>query len=294
MKINTSEPVQAFRLQLQALTNVPCANQKIMGFPGGVLKASSWTEIPLSPKVDKISVVMSGESAAATSVSPAPAAPASSSGCLAVADDAALLDVAVKTGQGAVISFPQLSRECLIGRIKLLLSQTPHCGQPVNMKLIYKGKPHVCTFFLFFVFLFSFFFFLEFTIDVSVFCVVHTMDYAILKHVMFLLMSVCQFAGSVLNDDTSLAAACYSEQHYLHLIVLKPAVPVETHFAIAPLQQTQSSHSKPIRRLSFPILSFRIVLLPRRCNRMSAVLRIRRTKLAACHRMQALGLRCSA
>jgi hypothetical protein len=101
---------------------------------------------------------MSGESAAATSVSPAPAAPAPSSGCLAVAEDAALLDVAVKTGQGAVISFPQLSRECLIGRIKLLLSQTPHnCGQPVNMKLIYKGKPHVCTFSCF-SFFFSLFF----------------------------------------------------------------------------------------------------------------------------------------
>ena len=53
-------------------------------------------------------------------------------------------------------------------------------------------------------------------------------------------MSVCQFAGSVLNDDSSLAAACYSEQYYLHLIVSKLAAPVETvHIAIAPLQQTQ-------------------------------------------------------
>jgi hypothetical protein len=53
IKLDTAEPVENFRLQLQTLTGVPCAGQKLMGFPGGVLKASSWTEVAL--KGDKIS-----------------------------------------------------------------------------------------------------------------------------------------------------------------------------------------------------------------------------------------------
>jgi len=152
-KIDTAEPVEVFRLQLQTLTGVPCASQKLMGFPGGVLKASSWTEIVL--KGDKISVVLSGESAAA----PAPAsAAASATGTADVpqpsqlskisegasmpsSSPAKLLKVTVKTAQGAVISLTDLPVDCLMGRIKLLLSQPPHSfGQPVSMKLVYKGK----------------------------------------------------------------------------------------------------------------------------------------------------------
>ncbi len=51
-----------------------------------------------------------------------------------------LLKVTVKTAQGAVMFLPELAQDCLIGRIKMLLSQPPHsCGQPVDMMLMYKG-----------------------------------------------------------------------------------------------------------------------------------------------------------
>jgi hypothetical protein len=289
IKLDTAEPVEDFRLQLQALTAVPCAGQKIMGFPGGVLKASSWADVAL--KGDKISVVMSGESvpapaahsspslaiisckvtfnfvkgpcvgrvithdfdagatvaqmkqylqqehgacdprthslvlvweeqgikltddamtAAALGVvicitvnvakkgsadilasapSPSVALPSStayskqsathqlsggfidnSSASAAAATAhvlqpsqlpnisegasmpssilAKLLKVTVKTAQGAVMCIADLPADCLIGRIKLLLSQPPHsCGQPVSMKLIYKGKLDSCSWF---------------------------------------------------------------------------------------------------------------------------------------------------
>lgn len=149
IQLDTAEPVEVFRLQLQMLTGVPCAGQKIMGFPGGVLKASSWTEIVL--KGDKISVVLSGESAAA----PAPASaaatadvpqpshrPKSSEGASTSSSSLAkLLTVTVKTAQGAALCLADLPADCLMGHIKLLLSQPPHsCGQPVTMKLVYKGK----------------------------------------------------------------------------------------------------------------------------------------------------------
>jgi len=159
-KIDTAEPVEVFRLQLQTLTGVPCAGQKLMGFPGGVLKASSWTEIVL--KGDKISVVLSGESAAA----PAPASAAvsatgtadvpqpsqlskiSESASMPSSSPAKLLKVTVKTAQGAVMCLTDLPVDCLMGRIKLLLSQPPHsCGQPVSMKLVYKGKLDACNVF---------------------------------------------------------------------------------------------------------------------------------------------------
>ena len=165
IKLDTAEPVEAFRLQLQALTDVPCSGQKIMGFPGGVLKASSWAEIPL--KGDKVSVIMSGErvaaSAAGTANSDPPArdcaaaAAAVSQLCLlpspqrvesdpsvSAATTTTLLKVTVKTAQGALMLLPEIAPDCLIGRIKMLLSQPPHsCGQPVDMKLIYKGGIHL-------------------------------------------------------------------------------------------------------------------------------------------------------
>ncbi len=167
IKLDTAEPVEAFRLQLQALTDVPCSGQKIMGFPGGVLKASSWAEIPL--KGDKISVIMSGERiAASAAVTATPPPGPADSDCAAAAaavsqlsllpnpqriesdpsvtaaTTTTLVKVAVKTTQGAVMFLPELSSDCLIGRIKMLLSQPPHsCGQPVDMKLIYKGVIHL-------------------------------------------------------------------------------------------------------------------------------------------------------
>jgi hypothetical protein len=49
------------------------------------------------------------------------------------------------------MSLPELAPDCLIGRIKMLLSQPPHsCGQPVNMKLIYKGVIHMLAVLLLF------------------------------------------------------------------------------------------------------------------------------------------------
>jgi hypothetical protein len=163
IKLDTAEPVEAFRLQLQALTDVPCSGQKIMGFPGGVLKASSWAEIPL--KGDKISVIMSGERAAACASGTAnPDPPASDCAAAAVsqlyllpssqrvesdpsvsaATTTTLLKVTIKTAQGALMLLPEIAPDCLIGRIKMLLSQPPHsCGQPVDMKLIYKGGIHL-------------------------------------------------------------------------------------------------------------------------------------------------------
>jgi hypothetical protein len=174
IKLDTAEPVEAFRLQLQALTDVPCSGQKIMGFPGGVLQASSWAEIPR--KVDKISVIMSGERIAASpavTATPPPDPPASdcaaaaaavsqlslhpnpqrieSEPSVSAATTTTLVKVAVKTAQGTVMFLPELAPDCLIGRIKMLLSQPPHsCGQPVDMKLIYKGVMHMLAVFLLF------------------------------------------------------------------------------------------------------------------------------------------------
>ena len=159
IKLDTAEPVEIFRLQLQTLTGVPCAVQKLMGFPGGVLKASSWTEIAL--KGDKISVVMSGESvtapapasATATVDVPQPSHPPTSSEGASTSSEtssslAKLIKVTVKTAQGAAMCIADLPADCLMGRIKLLLSQPPHsCGQPVSMKLIYKGKLGSCAWF---------------------------------------------------------------------------------------------------------------------------------------------------
>ena len=123
LKLDTAEPVEAFRLQLQKLTGVPCAGQKIMGFPGGVLKACTWSDVAL--KEGKISVAMCGEAA--------PEAISSSGG--------SCVTVSIVTTQGAVISLPGLPTDCLVGRIKLMISQAPHsCGAPGSLKLVYKGK----------------------------------------------------------------------------------------------------------------------------------------------------------
>jgi hypothetical protein len=161
VKVDTVKPVEQFRLQLQTLTGVPCDGQKIMGFPGGVLKASSWDEILL--KGDKISVIMSGESdpaAAAAAPSAAAAAPSAAAAApSAVTDDAAigdqlvrstdiassrdakLINVTVKTAKGTVMRLPNITADSRFDRIKDILSQQPHCcGQPLAMKLIFKGK----------------------------------------------------------------------------------------------------------------------------------------------------------
>ena len=158
IKLDTAQPVEVFRQQVQALTAVPCAGQKIMGFPGGVLKASSWTEVVLTG--EKISVVMSGESV--TAADPAPAStsatahvlqpsqlPKSFEGALVSSSSPAkLLKVTAKTSQGAAMCITDLPADCLVGRIKVLLSQPPHnCGQPVSMKLVYKGKIGMCALF---------------------------------------------------------------------------------------------------------------------------------------------------
>jgi len=155
VQLDTASPVEEFRLQLQALTGVPCAGQKIMGFPGGVLKASSWDDIVI--KGDKICVIMSGESEAAA------AAPSVEAGTAAAAatpevsrpdrpinavdigsssSDAMPINVTVKTTQSTIMCLRNIPAGTLVGRIKVLLSQPPHsCGQPVAMKLIYKGEP---------------------------------------------------------------------------------------------------------------------------------------------------------
>ena len=155
VKLDTASPVEEFRLQLQALTGVPCARQKIMGFPGGVLKASSWDDIVI--KGDKICVIMSGESEAAAA---APSVEAETSAAAATpqvsrpsqpinvaeigssSSDAMLINITVKTTQSTIICLRSIPADSLVGRIKVLLSQPPHsCGQPVAMKLIYKGEP---------------------------------------------------------------------------------------------------------------------------------------------------------
>ena len=127
LKLDTAEPVEAFRLQLQKLTGVPCAGQKIMGFPGGVLKMCAWSDVAL--KGDRISVVMCGESVASSEAAPE------------VISSSSSVTVAIVTTQGALISLPDLPTDCLVGRIKLLISQPPHsCGAPGSLKLVYKGK----------------------------------------------------------------------------------------------------------------------------------------------------------
>ena len=147
--VDTDEPVDAFRLQLQKLTGVPCARQIIAGFPAGPLKASSWADIALNG--DPITFVMSGESAAgpsippiasdsakaATVVSPPPPRLASPE---AAPLNAKLLNVTVKTTQGAIMRLSNLAPDCCVGDIKALLAQPPHCcASPVRMKLAYKG-----------------------------------------------------------------------------------------------------------------------------------------------------------
>ena len=151
VNLDTASPVEEFRLQLQALTGVPCARQKIMGFPGGVLKASSWDDIAI--KGNKICVIMSGESeaaaaAAAPSVEAAtpefsrPSQPINVVDIASSSRDAIMINVTVKTTQSSMMCLRSIPADTLVGRIKVLLSQPPHsCGQPVAMKLIYKGEP---------------------------------------------------------------------------------------------------------------------------------------------------------
>ncbi len=150
VKLDTVKPVEQFRLQLQTLTGVPCDGQKIMGFPGGVLKASSWDDILINYKGDKISVIMSGESEAAAAAA-APSAvtedaavadqPVSSADGASSSSDAKLINVTVKTAKGTVMRLPNITADSRFDRIKVILSQQPHsCGQPFAMKLIYKGK----------------------------------------------------------------------------------------------------------------------------------------------------------
>ena len=151
VNLDTASPVEEFRLQLQALTGVPCAGQKIMGFPGGVLKASSWDDIVI--KGDKICVIMSGESeAAAAAAAPSddaatpevsqPSQPINVVDIASSSRDAILINVTVKTTQNSIMCILSIPADTTVGRIKVLLSQPPHsCGQPVAMKLIYKGEP---------------------------------------------------------------------------------------------------------------------------------------------------------
>jgi hypothetical protein len=151
VNLDTASPVEEFRLQLQALTGVPCARQKIMGFPGGVLKASSWDDVAI--KGNKICVIMSGESeaaaaAAAPSVEAAtpqvsqPSQPINVVDIASSSRDATTINVTVKTTQSSIMCLLSIPADTLVGRIKVLLSQPPHsCGQPVAMKLIYKGEP---------------------------------------------------------------------------------------------------------------------------------------------------------
>lgn len=148
VNLDTASPVEEFRLQLQALTGVPCARQKIMGFPGGVLKASAWDDVAI--KGNKICVIMSGESEAAAAAA-APSAvtedaavadqPVSSADGASSSSDAKLINVTVKTAKGTVMRLPNITADSRFDRIKVILSQQPHsCGQPFAMKLIYKGK----------------------------------------------------------------------------------------------------------------------------------------------------------
>ena len=155
VKLDTASPVEEFRLQLQALTGVPCARQKIMGFPGGVLKASSWDDIVI--KGDNVCVIMSGESeaaaaapsveaetaaAAATTQVSRPSQPINVAEIGSSSSDAMLINITVKTTQSTIICLRSIPADSLVGRIKVLLSQPPHsCGQPIAMKLIYKGEP---------------------------------------------------------------------------------------------------------------------------------------------------------
>jgi hypothetical protein len=148
VKLDTVKPVEEFRLQLQTLTGVPCARQKIMGFPGGMLKVSSWDNI--SFKGDKISVIMSGESetAAATAAQSAVTEDAAvadqrvgSADGASASSDSKLINVTVKTNTGTVISLPNINADSRFDRIKVILSQQPYsCGQPITMKFVYKGK----------------------------------------------------------------------------------------------------------------------------------------------------------
>jgi hypothetical protein len=153
VKLDTVKPVEEFRLQLQTLTGVPCAGQKIMGFPGGVLKASSWDSI--SMKGDEMCLIMSGESEAAaaasaqavvTEVVPAVVQPVKGDGDAPSSSDAELINVTVKTAKGTVMCLHNIPADSRFDRIKVILSQQPHCcGQPIAMKLIYKGNLACCT-----------------------------------------------------------------------------------------------------------------------------------------------------
>ena len=149
INVDTDEPVDAFRLQLQELTGVPCARQIIAGFPAGPLKASSWADIALNG--DPITFVMSGESAAGPSIPPiasdsakaatvVPPPPPRLASPEASPSTARLLNVTVKTTQGAIMRLSNLAPDCCVGHIKTLLAQPPHCcGPPAHIKLAYKG-----------------------------------------------------------------------------------------------------------------------------------------------------------
>jgi hypothetical protein len=151
VNLDTASPVEVFRLQLQALTGVPCARQKIMGFPCGLLKASSWDDVAI--KGNKICVIMSGESeAAAAAAAPSveastlevsqPSQPINVVGIAPPSRAATMINVTVKTTQSSIMRLLSIPADTLVGRIKVILSQPPHsCGQPVAMKLIYKGEP---------------------------------------------------------------------------------------------------------------------------------------------------------
>jgi hypothetical protein len=53
-----------------------------------------------------------------------------------------MINVTVKTTQSTIMCLRSIPADSLVGRIKVLLSQPPYsCGQPVAMKLIYKGEP---------------------------------------------------------------------------------------------------------------------------------------------------------
>jgi hypothetical protein len=135
VNLDTAIPVEEFRLQLQALTGVPCARQKIMGFPGGVLKASSWDDVAI--KGNKICVIMSGESEAAAAAAapsveastPEVSRPSQPNNVVDIASssrDATMINVTVKTTQSSIMRLLSIPADTLVGRIKILLSQPPH------------------------------------------------------------------------------------------------------------------------------------------------------------------------
>lgn len=154
IKVDTDQPVEAFRLAIQNVTSVPCAFQKLMGFPGGVLKATHWSEVAL--KSSKFAIMMSICEAPIASL--ATAAPSCDADTLSNVQPhpaqfprvpeapppsfaTKLLSVSLKTPQGVAITVPGLPEHCLVSRVKFILSQPPYdLGQPLDMKLAYKGS----------------------------------------------------------------------------------------------------------------------------------------------------------